>query len=636
IHYCGWGIHIWAHPKISNKIFGLCGVYRGTSKITRDLLVDRDGTSYDSVNSWPNNQIDSAFADSWKANTQTSSCTSKRRRKRQTEDSGCPLAQDSKELKKYITVCTEKVGQNLTKEQKQRFIDDCAFDRCVFMTAKDRYPSTDFGNPDDWLNQTAKRSKRQTEISKNTTNITELPCGGNLSDSQGVLLHPIGSDNYANNKVCEWMIISPNGTNITLTFEMVDTQLDIDFLTIWDGDSDKSSKLAMISGPFDIPQLTSSSNYLYLRFTTDDSVTATGFKIMWKANTGVCSYNSIVYNEDEALPNVCVGLICKGGKWLPNGQINSQCSECTVYNDPHFKTFMNVRYDWHGHCNYSITQRGKSMSPDLALFGKFDECLSNVPNPTCLGELVYKDSEDVFVEFGASVIQIQNDRSLFHVIVNGQKQKVRSSSFAESLNGTINSILAWEENGCLKIVGTQGITILYCGSGVHVWAHIDLQNNLYGLCGQYGNSSEFKSTTKIHKSAYGLIARNGIYYGRPVNGWPNNQIDDEFAKSWKTEEQSATCQSNKNSQRRHKRAIKASTCKADKELLQKYKENCGLKVSEKLPDEQRQTIIEDCAFDRCVLLSASPALPDPEVWLNITADRAERRLMINKNTGNIT
>lgn len=85
-----------------------------------------------------------------------------------------------------------------------------------------------------------------------------------------------GSYHYYNNMDCQWTLSS--NTKVELTFFMFNTQLDADYLYVYDGDSSSSPLIGNFSGTTLPTPITSSSNNLHVRFTTDSSGTARGFR----------------------------------------------------------------------------------------------------------------------------------------------------------------------------------------------------------------------------------------------------------------------------------------------------------------------------------------------------------------------
>ncbi|CAL4062945.1 unnamed protein product, partial [Meganyctiphanes norvegica] len=308
----------------------------------------------------------------------------------------------------------------------------------------------------------------------------------------GEISFPTDGQEYGHNLNCSWIIKSLPDTVIKINFISFNTEKDYDNLLIWDGKNDGSQLLGNFSGNTIHKNQMSSSNYVYLQFLSDESTSGVGFRILWQQilnkgceknefecdkkcltvdkrcngnydcqdktdETCECEYAGKMYSYGAQIPDVCASLICKHGMWYPSGYINQDCSECTLYNDPHIKAYEDLYYDWHGQCNYSITQEGKSYTPDFALYGKFDQCLRGISNPTCIGEFVYKDSDTLSVSFGSTMDQKENN--IMHITVNGFSQLVNSSSFALGLEvgNTKQHVLAWVAGGCLRILGTKGL-----------------------------------------------------------------------------------------------------------------------------------------------------------------------------------
>ncbi|ODM98815.1 Cubilin [Orchesella cincta] len=113
----------------------------------------------------------------------------------------------------------------------------------------------------------------------------EAVCGGEYFSSTGILRSPYYPSNYPRNRDCVYVISQPAGRGINIQFldfdiePGSDTSCYFDYLEIRDGDTKNSSLIGHYCGP---PQaspeiLTSSYNYLWLRFKTDGSVQNRGF-----------------------------------------------------------------------------------------------------------------------------------------------------------------------------------------------------------------------------------------------------------------------------------------------------------------------------------------------------------------------
>uniref|UniRef100_A0A8C9X3Z4 CUB and Sushi multiple domains 3 n=1 Tax=Sander lucioperca TaxID=283035 RepID=A0A8C9X3Z4_SANLU len=148
----------------------------------------------------------------------------------------------------------------------------------------------------------------------------EAPCGGHYSAPNGVILSPGWPGYYKDSLSCEWVIESEPGRSIKITFDRFQTELGYDFLEIHDGPNLLSPLVGSFNGT-QVPQfLFSTSNFLYLLFTTDNSRSNAGFKILYESVT-VDSYscldpgipvNGIRYGQDFSIGST-VSFGCGSG-----------------------------------------------------------------------------------------------------------------------------------------------------------------------------------------------------------------------------------------------------------------------------------------------------------------------------------
>jgi len=119
------------------------------------------------------------------------------------------------------------------------------------------------------------------------------PCGDSrpaaLEGTEGSLASPVGDNGkYGNDATCEWRITVPSGMRAHLHFDSFvleggGTSCPYDHVQIYDGGSDGASLLGRHCGT-DIPgDITATSNLLYVKFTSDDSVTKAGFRAEYSA-----------------------------------------------------------------------------------------------------------------------------------------------------------------------------------------------------------------------------------------------------------------------------------------------------------------------------------------------------------------
>ncbi|KAI8508634.1 hypothetical protein Bbelb_137330 [Branchiostoma belcheri] len=113
-------------------------------------------------------------------------------------------------------------------------------------------------------------------------------CGGNLTaPSGGPVTSPNYPSNYGSSQNCEWLITVPAGSTIRLTFDSFDVEQDYDYLRIYDGDSASAAVLQELTGPqtSTVSPIVSTSNVMFLRFTSDESEERQGFNFSYTSNS---------------------------------------------------------------------------------------------------------------------------------------------------------------------------------------------------------------------------------------------------------------------------------------------------------------------------------------------------------------
>uniref|UniRef100_A0A673MU52 CUB and sushi domain-containing protein 3-like n=1 Tax=Sinocyclocheilus rhinocerous TaxID=307959 RepID=A0A673MU52_9TELE len=112
--------------------------------------------------------------------------------------------------------------------------------------------------------------------------VCQVQCPDNevLFDSTGVILSPGYPDSYPNLQMCSWMINVEKGYNITLHFELFQTEKEFDILEIFDG----GQSLAVLSGDLSVPfNMTTTGHQLFLRWSSDHGTNKKGFRITYVA-----------------------------------------------------------------------------------------------------------------------------------------------------------------------------------------------------------------------------------------------------------------------------------------------------------------------------------------------------------------
>ncbi|XP_041089827.1 CUB and sushi domain-containing protein 2-like [Polyodon spathula] len=110
----------------------------------------------------------------------------------------------------------------------------------------------------------------------------EAPCGGHLTAPSGTILSPGWPGFYKDSLNCVWVMEAQPGYPIKIIFDRFKTEVNYDVLEVRDGKSYSSPLIGSYQGT-QVPQfLISTSNYLYLLFTTDKSHSDVGFQIRYE------------------------------------------------------------------------------------------------------------------------------------------------------------------------------------------------------------------------------------------------------------------------------------------------------------------------------------------------------------------
>ncbi|MDX2368659.1 MAG: CUB domain-containing protein, partial [Colwellia sp.] len=128
-------------------------------------------------------------------------------------------------------------------------------------------------------------------------------CGSSSStDESGTLTDSGGSgSNYDNGENCYFLIQPEDASTITLTFSAFSLESGYDFLTIYDGSTTASPVLANnLSGNSLPASVTSSGSAMLVRFSSDFSITSSGFIASWTSTGDIC----LAKNVGDNFPNV--------------------------------------------------------------------------------------------------------------------------------------------------------------------------------------------------------------------------------------------------------------------------------------------------------------------------------------------
>ncbi|XP_032244248.1 CUB and sushi domain-containing protein 2 isoform X5 [Phoca vitulina] len=97
----------------------------------------------------------------------------------------------------------------------------------------------------------------------------EVPCGGNITSSNGTVYSPGFPSPYSSSQDCVWLITVPIGHGIRLNISLLQTEPSGDFITVWDGAQQTAPQLGVFSRSLAKKTLHSSSNQVLLKFHHD-------------------------------------------------------------------------------------------------------------------------------------------------------------------------------------------------------------------------------------------------------------------------------------------------------------------------------------------------------------------------------
>ncbi|XP_035665050.1 C-type mannose receptor 2-like [Branchiostoma floridae] len=128
-------------------------------------------------------------------------------------------------------------------------------------------------------------------------------CGGVLTAPPGgTVTSPNYPDNYGNDETCDWTITVPEGSTVLLSIDSFDLEDGFDFLTIYDGGSDGTTELQSLTGQLSsVNPITSTSNQMFVRFTSDGSIAGRGFEFSYTELVchapGYTSFHGVCYKD---------------------------------------------------------------------------------------------------------------------------------------------------------------------------------------------------------------------------------------------------------------------------------------------------------------------------------------------------
>ncbi|XP_060104406.1 cubilin [Heteronotia binoei] len=123
-----------------------------------------------------------------------------------------------------------------------------------------------------------------------TTSSADPNCGGNYTDSMGVIMSPYWPNSYLSNRQCIYIISQPAHEKISLTFTNLELEnhpgCSWNFIEIRDGDMETSPLINKLCTNVLPSTITSNSNNLWIKFKSDTSVQRSSFRALYEVACG--------------------------------------------------------------------------------------------------------------------------------------------------------------------------------------------------------------------------------------------------------------------------------------------------------------------------------------------------------------
>ncbi|XP_030646617.1 bone morphogenetic protein 1a isoform X2 [Chanos chanos] len=127
-------------------------------------------------------------------------------------------------------------------------------------------------------------------LHENKHDCKEAGCDHVVNSVSGTITSPNWPDKYPSKKACTWALSTTPGHRIKITFNEIDMEPHMecayDHVEIYDGRDGKAPSLGRYCGSKKPPPITSSSNKMFIRFFSDNSVQKKGFEASHTAECG--------------------------------------------------------------------------------------------------------------------------------------------------------------------------------------------------------------------------------------------------------------------------------------------------------------------------------------------------------------
>lgn len=120
-----------------------------------------------------------------------------------------------------------------------------------------------------------------------------------LTTASGNIVDGSGTDLYANNADCNWLIQPPGATKIRLNFTQFSTEQDYDGVVVYDGKDNTAPILGIFSGNTIPSAVTSTGGTMFVQFLSDETLRKEGF------SANYTSIGTLIFNPFSDTLKVC-------------------------------------------------------------------------------------------------------------------------------------------------------------------------------------------------------------------------------------------------------------------------------------------------------------------------------------------
>ncbi|NXD11879.1 CUBN protein, partial [Nothocercus nigrocapillus] len=158
-----------------------------------------------------------------------------------------------------------------------------------------------------------------------TTSPADTNCGGNYTDSEGVIMSPFWPNPYINNRQCIYIIRQPEDEKVHLNFTHMEleshTGCSSNYIEVRDGDSEMSPLINKFCHSTFMSPITSTSNSLWIKFKSDASAQRASFRAVYQVAcggllSGAGTIHSPYYPRTSSYLKTCEWIISQ-----PEGQV---------------------------------------------------------------------------------------------------------------------------------------------------------------------------------------------------------------------------------------------------------------------------------------------------------------------------